>query len=74
MLRVIRRLLTVGVWGFVVYLAFDIYGMIGTVYVDGDTITGSMALFTLGISVIAALLAIWLINWIFADKESPTND
>ena len=74
MLRVIRRLLTVGVWGFVVYLAFDFYGMIGTVDVDGDTITGSMALFTLGISVIAALLAIWLINWIFADKESPTND
>ena len=74
MLRVIRRLLTVGVWGFVVYLAFDIYGMIGTVDVDGDTITGSIALFALGISVIAALLAIWLINWIFADKESPTND
>jgi hypothetical protein len=74
MLRVIRRLLTVGVWGFVVYLAFDFYGMIGTVDFDGDTVTGSAALFALGLTVVAALLAIWLINWIFADKDSPTND
>ena len=49
MLRVIRRLLTVGVWGFVVYLAFDFYGMIGTVDFEGDTITGSLVLFTLEI-------------------------
>ena len=74
MLRVIRRLLTVGVWGFVVYFAFRFYDMIGAVDAYGDIVTGSVALFALGISVIAALLVIWLINWIFADKESSTDD
>ena len=74
MLRVIRRLLTVGVWGFVVYLAFGFYDMIGAVDDYGDIVTGSSALFGIGMSVIAALFVVWLINWIFADKESSAND